>query len=112
MDPNAYVKVYRISNNGERIVETNATTFEDFIRECPGAVMNALVATAGDEEYTLNYVIPAIIELACKLKGYQAKGVLEQRVLLSGSVWPDTEDLIATNKDAPANLTEYAGASA
>lgn len=93
----AYVKVYRISNNGERIVETNAVNERDFIDAAVPAILNALAATRGDQEYTLMYVLPAIIDIACKLRGYKAESVQEQRVLLSGSVWPDGADLIATN---------------
>lgn len=97
MNPATYIRIYRVSNNGERIVETNALTFDDFVAHCPTAVLRALEATAGDEEYTLDYVLPALFELAFKLKGYKASSVQEQRVLLSGSVWPAEDDLIATS---------------
>ena len=88
---NCYVKFYKISNNGEVLVETNATDPQNFLQVASAALEMALGATEGDVQYTLSYALPAIVELACKLKGYKTDGVAEQRVLLSGSVWPGAD---------------------
>jgi hypothetical protein len=88
--PNCYVKFYKISNNGEVMIETNADNADHFLSCASDALEEACLSTEGDVAYTLGWALPAIVEIACKLRGYKAESVVEQKVLFVGSVFPDS----------------------
>lgn len=100
MAAGTYVKVYKTSNNGEFAVQTNATDYREFEPLASAALINVVHARPGDEEFTVAGVFPAMVELACKLKGYKADSVQEQRVLSVGSYAPRDDELIATEGES------------
>lgn len=98
MQTDCYVKFYRAAPNiGEVILETNARDLDAFLGVLPRALLNTLETASqrtqggnNEQEEALSEALLAIVEIACKLKGYKADGVSEQRVLFKGSRLPES----------------------
>jgi hypothetical protein len=83
-----YARVWRTDNNGQLIIETNAQTEYEFLQAMNSSLIKALAAREGDEEYALSWLLPAMVDIACKLRGYKAESVVETRVLVGGKADP------------------------
>jgi hypothetical protein len=78
------IRIYHESNNGDRVVQTDAMSLEQFEQEAILAVLKIVEVDQGDLEFSLNHVIPRLLRLAFKVAGYKRDDVLEQRLLTIG----------------------------
>jgi hypothetical protein len=85
------VKMFQFDNNGKFHLQTTAQTPERFLDAAGEAMAVAAMELNGDLEHAFGAMLPMICQMYCKLKGYQAPGVVEERVLYCGSVDPTDE---------------------
>jgi len=90
----AIVKLHR--NEKSAAISTNAATEDEFVREAITVLADEFgwkdEGVGGpfdaDSIKLLRIVVPQIIDIACKLRGYKAS-VTEHRVLVAGQFVPD-----------------------
>ena len=92
-----YVKFYSDRERGEVSVETNALDFVTFMAYAGLSLQSALLNEADESGFTAHKALAAVFNLGCKLKGYKADHILEQRVLVSGGAWPTEASLIGSS---------------
>jgi hypothetical protein len=106
-----YVKLYR--DEESVAINTNITDEEDFIRHAASALGafldenmmgdgSTFRSAKGETHDYLAAGLPQIIDIACKLRGYKAPLVDEQRVLIAGKIAP-VEALIAAQSSQAEN---------
>lgn len=50
-------------------------------------------ARANDWEFQLSYLLPLVVDICCKMRGYKSP-VMEQRVLVAGHIMPSSSQLV------------------
>lgn len=61
----------------------------------------------GDSQYHLSRWLPQVVDIVCKLRGYKAPTVEEQRVLIAGAISPSETMVVAsTEREAVAGVAE------
>ena len=80
------IKLYK---SGDAMgIETDCPNADDFLRQM-AELLSGMIDDgihAGDWEFQLNFWLPQMVEISCKLKGYKAD-VKEQRILLAGDAF-------------------------
>jgi hypothetical protein len=92
LDREPAVKFYKDrgqGGNGSFATSTTADDPETFLAAVAEWLPHVLQLTAGDEQFTLEHVLPQICELWAKLKGYKADRVFEERLLVIGQPHPE-----------------------
>lgn len=93
-----YVKLYQ---DGDSVaISTNVVDEADFMRRAASALADVVNENPGDpanETRLLNW-LPQITDIVCKLRGYKAPLVDEQRVLTAGRILPSDSLVVATSE--------------
>jgi hypothetical protein len=89
------IRIYKSQNNGEFIIQTDATEMSFFMQELSSAILQCLDKMSGDEDHTLTSILSNAFPIAFKLQGYKAETVHVRQVLTSGYALPDESQLIA-----------------
>lgn len=94
-----YVRFYR--DGDAMAISTNVTDEIEFQMLVPDALTDFLSAgSGGDTSRWLAGSLPLIVDLSCKLRGYKAPLVEEQRVLTAGKIPPRDSLLAASSEEA------------
>ena len=99
------VKIWKISDNGQVTVATDCTNEDDFQRVLSDAIISYVqeaypptcskdghVLWATDLDHDMPQIISGAFSIWCKLRGYKADEVGEQRLLYSGHCMPPVEE--------------------
>ena len=105
------IRIYKVSNNGTVTVATDCLKAEDFERDIADVVIDyidkscdvgnpigikqptARVSTWPDDlQHDLPQILSGAFAIMCKLRGYKADEVGEQRLLYSGHALPPVEE--------------------
>jgi hypothetical protein len=82
---NAVVRFHR--NEKSTAISTNASTEQEFMAAIASAVAVEVIGSTDPEEILAN-LLPQIVEIACKLRGYKSN-VTEHRVIIAGQIVPE-----------------------
>ena len=102
------IRIYKVSDNGTVTVATDCLKAEDFERDIADVVIDYIgqscdVGTADppnphgstwpdDLQHDLPQILSGAFAIMCKLRGYKADEVGEQRLLYSGHALPSVEE--------------------
>lgn len=99
------VRIWKISDNGTVTVATDCTTAEDFERLFsdalieyvetaypPGTTPDGSPGWAHDLHHDMPQIIGGAFGILCKLRGYKADDIGEQRLLFSGHAMPTVQE--------------------
>lgn len=92
-----YVKLHR--EGDEFALSTNATDERVFLSGAAHALHGALAPESSMQEFTeaLEPWLVQIVDVACKLRGYKAPLVDEQRVLTTGRISPSDATIVSAS---------------
>lgn len=101
-----YVKLYRDGN--AYALSTNITDERVFMERASAALVDGITGAHTDNglsstlnpERELAQWLPQVVDVVCKLRGYKAPSVEEQRVLTAGRISPRDSAIVATSEDA------------
>lgn len=89
MNREPVVIFYKGDNNGSFAISTTARDADEFIRECAREFPHLTAVFEGDLDFTFNEVLPLLVDIWAKLKGYKADSVFEQKRLVAGDPMPE-----------------------
>ena len=93
----------RLYKNGEQTcIWTNAATEDEFQRHFVQALAQVIKSgNVDDWRGHLAHWLPQMVDICCKLRGYRAETVAEERVLIAGAIFDSTRDLVVASDDQP-----------
>lgn len=98
-----YVNLYR--DGDAYALSTNITDERVFMEQASAALVDGITTSTGTDEqrpanHELSQWLPQVVDVVCKLRGYKAPSVEEQRVLTAGRITPRDTAIVATSVDA------------
>lgn len=98
-----YVNLYR--DGDAYALSTNITDERVFVEQVSAALVDGITSSNGEGETQPAHIqlaqwLPQAIDVVCKLRGYKAPSVEEQRVLTAGRISPRDTAIVATSVDA------------